>query len=279
MVTVIIPAYNEEKYICKCIESIQNQTAAEFIAEIVIINDGSQDNTKDLVLSLSQRHEKVRLISTKNQGVAAARNLGVENASTDLVAFCDANDYWEKDKLSSQLKFYYTFPNRLIYAQCIKYDGARKIVQGLMPPFLSTFFIICGAIIISPSTWLINKKKLQKKLFQSKFGEDTLACLESAKSNLFIQQNVAHTVVRIQDVGLSADASFAVRNRLKSLRQLTLNRPMRWLLSGYEPFYTLIIGLKRGKPQFQKISINQALTIPVYAFATLVTRIWRMIGT
>lgn len=82
-VSIIIPAYNAEKYIKKCIESVLD------FNEIIVLDDGSTDETRIIVESYS----KVNLISIKNQGVSNARNVGIENASSDYIMFVDADDY------------------------------------------------------------------------------------------------------------------------------------------------------------------------------------------
>lgn len=89
-VSVIVPAYNCEKYIGKCIESICNQTYSNI--EILIINDGSKDNTKDVINSFVNKDNRIVYIEQKNSGPSAARNAGLDNASGEYVMFVDSDD-------------------------------------------------------------------------------------------------------------------------------------------------------------------------------------------
>lgn len=98
LVSVIMPAYNVAEYIVESIESVLAQTYTN--VELLIIDDGSTDETLDLV----QRYgDQVRLISQANAGAAAARNNGAENAKGEWLAFLDSDDIWEADKLERQM--------------------------------------------------------------------------------------------------------------------------------------------------------------------------------
>lgn len=97
MISVIIPTYNSDKYICEAIDSVLCQTYTEY--EIVIIDDGSTDDTKRII---EDRYPTVRYFYVENKGVASARNYGISMAQGDLIAFLDADDRWLPDKLEKQ---------------------------------------------------------------------------------------------------------------------------------------------------------------------------------
>lgn len=95
-VSVIVPIYNTEKFLRKCIESIVNQTLQEI--EIILINDGSTDNSHNICLEYTEKYpEKIRYINNKNIGCSATRNLGIELARGEYIAFVDSDDYIEKE--------------------------------------------------------------------------------------------------------------------------------------------------------------------------------------
>ena len=91
--SIIIPAYNVQDYIEKCILSCLNQDLSPSLYEILIINDGSQDNTLSIAEELSKRYNNVRIISQKNQGLSSARNTGLKHATGEFVWFVDSDDY------------------------------------------------------------------------------------------------------------------------------------------------------------------------------------------
>ena len=95
MISVIINVYNGEKFIKKCLDSVINQTYKDL--EILIINDGSTDNT--LKICESYKDKRIKIITTENLGLALSRNVGIDNAKGEYIYFIDADDYIELDAL------------------------------------------------------------------------------------------------------------------------------------------------------------------------------------
>lgn len=97
-VSVIIPVYNAERYLNQCISSIVNQTMKDI--EIIAINDGSTDNSLNVLDELSQRYKgKLKIYTKENGGAGSARNIGIENANGEFIKFVDADDYLKVDIL------------------------------------------------------------------------------------------------------------------------------------------------------------------------------------
>ena len=94
LISVIVPAYNAEKYISKCIKSIQSNSYKNL--EIIIVNDGSKDNTREVVESFCD-DKRIVLINQENGGVSRARNTGIDNAKGEYIAFIDSDDYIRED--------------------------------------------------------------------------------------------------------------------------------------------------------------------------------------
>ena len=109
-ITVILPAYNVAKYIGIAINSVLAQTFTDF--ELLIINDGSTDDTEKIIRSFSD--DRIRLINQTNQGVAAALNIGMLNARADLVARFDADDICLPERLMVQYNFLNDNPDYII---------------------------------------------------------------------------------------------------------------------------------------------------------------------
>lgn len=103
-ISVITPAYNAENYIGQTIESVQAQTYK--VWEMIIVDDCSTDYTAVLVSDYAKKDPRIKLVKApKNGGVAAARNLGLEQTTGDYIAFVDSDDLWKPEKLEKQLAF------------------------------------------------------------------------------------------------------------------------------------------------------------------------------
>lgn len=102
LISVIVPAYNSEKFVGKCIESIQNNSYKNI--EIIIINDGSKDNTAAVVSEYAKADPRVVLINKENGGVSKARNTGIDVATGEYIAFIDSDDYISEDFLETLIK-------------------------------------------------------------------------------------------------------------------------------------------------------------------------------
>lgn len=89
--TVVVPVYNVEKYLCKCVDSILNQTLS--VDEIILVDDGSKDKSGLIADDYAKKYDKIKVIHQKNGGLSAARNTGIDAATMDYIAFVDSDDY------------------------------------------------------------------------------------------------------------------------------------------------------------------------------------------
>lgn len=130
-ITVLMPAYNAEKYIGEAIASVLSQTFTGF--ELLIINDGSTDYTKEIIESFNDT--RIRLINQTNQGIAAALNMGLLNAKAELVARFDADDICMPDRLQMQYKFLVENPGYIIVGSDAHYIdmGGEYVFSHSMP--------------------------------------------------------------------------------------------------------------------------------------------------
>ena len=90
-ISVIVPVYNVEQYLERCVDSIINQTYKNL--EIILVNDGSTDNSGQLCDELAKKDDRIRVIHKKNGGLSDARNVGINEAKSDLIGFIDSNDH------------------------------------------------------------------------------------------------------------------------------------------------------------------------------------------
>lgn len=125
-ISIIIPSYNRSAKLKKSIESILQQSYTDF--ELLIVDDASTDNTQEMVEAIGD--ERIRYIrQAVNGGASAARNEGVRQAKSDIIAFQDSDDIWRADKLEKQMAYWQKHPEySMIYCSYTKYIEGQEII-------------------------------------------------------------------------------------------------------------------------------------------------------
>ena len=140
MISVIMPLYNNEKYIEEAVKSVINQTYTDW--ELLIINDASTDNSFQIVEKIAKTDSRIKLINfKKNKGVSHARNLGIREAKGEYISFLDSDDFWNKDFLNA---LYYKLKltnNKLGYATSYYFytNNDKKINPNLSKTKINEF--------------------------------------------------------------------------------------------------------------------------------------------
>ena len=132
MISIVIPLYNKRETVARALRSVLGQTVQEL--EVVVVDDGSTDGSADIVLSFAE--PRIRIITQPNSGVSAARNRGIREASSEMIAFLDADDEWLPTFLESILALRSKFPECGIYATSYFLQGVggqrhERVLNGV----------------------------------------------------------------------------------------------------------------------------------------------------
>lgn len=162
-ISVIIPVYNSEKYICRCIESILNQTYKNI--EIICIDDGSNDNSKELILNFVNKTDNVFYFYEKNQGPSYARNNGIKHASGEYITFIDSDDSLTDEKCFEECITKINSKDIIIFDVGNKEKRIKEKNDFFSFIVINDLWATCGKIV---------KKECLRKLFNEKsyIGED-----------------------------------------------------------------------------------------------------------
>ena len=123
-ISVIIPVYNTEKYLKECLESIINQTLTDI--EIICINDGSTDNSLDILNSYANSDKRIKVFSQKNQGQGTARNYGMKIATGDYIHFMDSDDILELNTFEDSYRICEEKNLDFIFFKLTNYDDEKE---------------------------------------------------------------------------------------------------------------------------------------------------------
>lgn len=174
--SIIIPVYNSERYLNKCIDSVINQNYKDY--EIIVVNEGSQDGSQDIMDSYGKKIKNIHIPEKNTFGPSYSRNVGVSEATGDYILFLDSDDYYESDllfKLEGALDKDYD-----IVRFEIQYDknGLKEKIKGCISDCvydtgISAFNKICNySIVESPCCYAFNREFFLKNKFE--FKVDTL---------------------------------------------------------------------------------------------------------
>lgn len=165
LVSVIIPAYNAEQFIPKTLESVLSQTYQNI--EVLVIDDGSQDRTAEIVKSTAEKDNRVILIQQKNSGVAAARNLGINKSRGEFIAPIDADDIWYPQNLEKQVQCILKAESSvgLVYSWSVDINEQDKLTGDLHASSIegNVFTtLLCHNFLANASSTLIKRSCIEK---------------------------------------------------------------------------------------------------------------------
>lgn len=205
LVSVIIPVYNAQEIITSCIKSVLNQTYHNI--EIIVIDDGSTDSTLKIVQEYKDGFDIscLRIFHQNNQGPSKARNLGIQQAQGEYIAFLDSDDYWVDNKLEEQLKVFEKYKN------CVLVGTATTFYKKHVTEYsFISFKRLLYSNRFTTSSIICKKRIIEKILFneQQKYSEDYRLWLQIANDHLCILLNKRLTIqnakARFGEKGLSA---------------------------------------------------------------------------
>ena len=130
-ISVVIPVYNVADYLSRCLESLRRQTLLDI--EIICVNDGSTDNSDEIIREQMKIDSRIQLIDKQNAGVAAARNTGIDAATGDMIVFLDPDDYLKLMRVREFMKRELIIMQTLLYMdrnRFLKYQSRTPGLHG-----------------------------------------------------------------------------------------------------------------------------------------------------
>lgn len=162
-VSVIIPVFNSDSYIKKCLDSILNQTLDNI--EVILIDDGSTDDSLQIIQQYSKKYSNIKYKSKKNEGQAIARNIGIEMATGEFICFVDSDDYIENNMLEMLYKDAIKNNSDIVVCDYIEDYQNKKILRKSL---------------------YVNSDTIQKRYILSVAGP----CSKIIKAEIFKQNNI-----------------------------------------------------------------------------------------
>lgn len=217
LVSIIVPAYNAEQYISECIDSVLFQDYQDW--ELIIVNDKSTDNTKNIVLNYIKVDKRIKLFNQPtNKGVSAARNRAIQESNGRFIAFLDSDDRWKKNKLSEQLKFMKENNYAFVFTSYETFETNSKAKKLISVPNKITYKEYLGNTIIGNLTVILDKRYIKNIFIPEGELEDVQTWMYYLKSGIIaygLDKNLAE--YRISNDSVSANK---LKNAIKYYKLL-----------------------------------------------------------
>ena len=160
-VSIIVPVYNVEKYLPKCLDTLVNQTLKEI--EIIVVNDGSPDNSQKIIDKYAKKYKTIKAYTKENGGLSDARNYGLTKATGEYIAFVDSDDYVNKDMYEKMYKKAKSGNFDMVVCD-LNYIYGDRIIKAYSNIKTDTTNIKKTMIDIYPAAW---NKIFKRKLFNT----------------------------------------------------------------------------------------------------------------
>lgn len=230
LISVIIPAYNIENYIERCLKSVCEQTYTNL--EIIVVDDGSKDHTGKIIDRMAKKDTRIIPVHKKNAGVSAARNTGLDWATGDYIGFVDGDDIIEEDM------YEFLINNALKYNADISHCGYQMVFPDRVDYYYNTgevriqdnytgIFDLIKADKVEPGLWnklykreVIGEKKLDENI---KINEDVLFnyyLFKEAKKSVFEDVPKYHYMVRRNSASTSKVNMNKVKDPLNVVQEM-----------------------------------------------------------
>ncbi|WP_370900571.1 glycosyltransferase [Chryseobacterium gossypii] len=168
-VSIIVPVYNVENYLAKCLDSLVNQTLANI--EILIVNDGSKDNSEQIIQEYRDKYpQKIKAFKKENGGLSDARNFGIDKATGDYIGFVDSDDHVSETMYEEMLDLAEKHQARMVICNIQKVDEYGNVTQKLtqVPNMPEKIDLEKNFSVFSDLSYFACNKLFKKELFDQR---------------------------------------------------------------------------------------------------------------
>ncbi|UFH33891.1 glycosyltransferase [Chryseobacterium sp. C-71] len=169
LISIIVPVYNVENYLAKCLDSLMNQTYQNI--EVLVVNDGSKDSSERIIQDYAQRFpEKIKAFNKENGGLSDARNFGIDHATGDYMGFVDSDDYVTETMFEEMLNLALKHQAEMVICNIQKVDEHGNVTQKLtqVPNMPEKIDLESNFSVFSDLSYFACNKLFKKELFKNK---------------------------------------------------------------------------------------------------------------
>lgn len=289
----IVPVYNTEKYLKKCLDSLVNQTYKNF--EIIVVNDGSTDKSSNIISKYQKKYKNIIVIDKENEGLSMARNRGVQKSSGKYIIFVDSDDY-VSNKLLEEVDKKIDDSDILRFQIATEDEEYTKINEYHEESFesmcgydafkyLSSYHFVEPAwcYVIRKNYYIENKFSFKKGVYHEDFGLIPYVIYKARKVKsidfigyYYIQRN--GSIMNNNDYKKTVKKAFDMIEQYKTMRLFAKNINRKNNLDDYFLSYisnSVIVKARELKKDEKKVYINELKKLNVFDGVLVNTRIRR----
>lgn len=290
----IVPVYNTEKYLKKCLDSLVNQTYKDF--EIIVVNDGSTDKSSNIISKYQKKYKNIIVIDKENEGLSMARNRGVQKSSGKYIIFVDSDDY-VSNKLLEEVDKKIDDSDILRFQIATEDEEYTKINEYHEESFesmcgydafkyLSSYHFVEPAwcYVIRKNYYIENKFSFKKGVYHEDFGLIPYVIYKARKVKsidfigyYYIQRN--GSIMNNNDYKKTVKKAFDMLEQYKTMRLFAKNINRKNNLDDYFLSYisnSVIVKARELKKDEKKVYINELKKLNVFDGVLVNTRIRRL---
>lgn len=289
----IVPVYNTEKYLKKCLDSLVNQTYKDF--EIIVVNDGSTDKSSSIISKYQKKYKNIIVIDKENEGLSMARNRGVQKSSGKYIIFVDSDDY-VSNKLLEEVDKKIDDSDILRFQIATEDEGYTKINEYHEEGFesmcgydafknLSSYHFVEPAwcYVIRKNYYIENKFSFKKGVYHEDFGLIPYVIYKARKVKSidyigyhYVQRN--GSIMNNNDYKKTVKKAFDMLEQYKTMRLFAKNINRKNNIDDYFLSYisnSVIVKARELKKDEKKVYINELKKLNVFDGVLVNTRIRR----
>jgi teichuronic acid biosynthesis glycosyltransferase TuaG len=179
-VSIVMPAFNAEEFLLSAVQSVWRQTHSSW--ELIIVDDDSTDNTRQLAQQFSQFDDRIKLMEGHGKlGVAGARNAAIENARGDWIAFLDSDDVWHPAKLEKQLRFVADTGTAITFGDYLRVASNGRVMNRVRAPAWTDYRRMLRSNFIGNLTAIYDRRRFPDLRFEPCGNEDYVFWLNALR--------------------------------------------------------------------------------------------------
>ena len=241
--SVVIPCYNASKWIDKALTSLESQNYKPL--DVIVVDDGSTDDSVEVVNNYKQRSSlDILVLSQKNAGPAAARNLGVSQSKGDYIAFLDADDHWDTDKIATDASYLAKSNYKILVSNVNLVDNAGVVIRSNHNDYSNDSTEVCEKLFLGKLSMMTPTLVIERELFNNLGGFSKK--LRYKEDHLLILKAVDYS----GGLGFYTSCKTNVRIHEGSMRN---NINYFKLLRGYLNFEREVISFKPDLQEYKNI--------------------------